>query len=617
MLKRRARALVVGALCVVALVGVGVARMHAAQEAGKAKSVAGAPTVAQAQAFMDKAEAQLMDLAIKGGRAAWVSENFITDDTEQIAADADLNVKAATVELATEAKKYEGLKMPPELARKFHLLKLSVDIPSPRDRKEQEELAQINASLTAAYGKGKWCPGGDQSKCMDIDGVEKIFRESRNPEELKAAWVGWHAIGPPMRDRYVRMVELANKGAKDMGFADVGAMWRSNYDMPPDQFAKEVDRLWQQVLPLYQSLHAYVRMRLHQKYGDRVPASGPIPADLVGNIWAQQWNNIYDLAAPPGADPGYDLSKLLQERNTDAIGMVKYAERFFISLGFAPLPQTFWERSLFVRPRDRDVVCHASAWSIDFKDDLRIKVCVQINAEDFDTLHHELGHNFYQRAYNKQPMLFQNGANDGFHEAIGDTIALSVTPDYLKTLGLIDKVPPESSDLGLLMRRALDKVAFLPFGLLVDQWRWKVFSGEVKPGDYNKAWWELREKYQGVAPPVGRSEADFDPAAKFHVASNTPYMRYFLAAVLQYQFHRALCKEAGYTGPLNRCTIYDNKAAGAKLAKMLEMGQSKPWPDALEELTGQRQMDASAIVDYYAPLKKWMDEQTQGQPKGW
>jgi len=348
-----------------------------------------------------------------------------------------------------------------------------------------------------------------------------------------------------------------------------------------------------------------------------VPASGSIPADLVGNIWAQQWNNIYDLVAPPASDPGYDLTKILQERNTDAIGMVKYAERFFISLGFAPLPQTFWERSLFVRPRDRDVVCHASAWSIDFKDDLRIKVCVQINAEDFDTLHHELGHNFYQRAYNKQPMLFQNGANDGFHEAIGDTIALSVTPDYLKTLGFLDKVPPESSDLGLLMRRALDKVAFLPFGLLVDQWRWKVFSGEVKPADYNKAWWELREKYQGVAPPVGRSERDFDPAAKFHVASNTPYMRYFLASVLQYQFHRALCKEAGYTGPLNRCTIYGNKAAGAKLAKMLEMGQSKPWPDELEVLTGQRQMDASAIVDYYAPLKKWMDEQTQGQPKGW
>jgi peptidyl-dipeptidase A len=497
------------------------------------------------------------------------------------------------------------------------LLKLSVDVPAPRDTKDAAELSQINAWLQGAYGKGEWCPGGDKSKCMDIDGVEKIFRESRDPEELKAAWIGWHAIAPPMRERYERMVVLGNKGAKDLGFADVGAMWRSNYDMPPDQFSKEVDRLWQQVLPLYQSLHAYVRMRLRQKYGDQVPADGPIPADLLGNIWAQQWNNIYDLVAPPASDPGYDLSKILQQRNTDALGMVKYAENFFISLGFAPLPQTFWQRSLFVRPRDRQVVCHASAWDIDYKDDLRIKVCVQINEEDFQTLHHELGHNFYQRAYDQQPPLFANGANDGFHEAIGDTIALSVTPDYLKTIGLIDKVPPESSDIGLLMRKALDKVAFLPFGLLVDQWRWKVFSGEVKPADYNKAWWELRKKYQGVVPPVERSEADFDPGAKYHVAANVPYTRYFLAAVLQYQFHRALCKEAGYTGPLNRCSIYGNKAAGAKLAKMLEMGQSKPWPDALETLTGQRQMDATAILDYYAPLKKWLDEQTKGEKKGW
>jgi len=582
-----------------------------------AQSEKGTPTVAEARAFIEKAEARLLDLWIKGGRDAWVAENFITDDTEQIAAQGDLEVKAATAELAAESRKYEGLKLPEDVARKIHLLKLSVDIPAPRDPKEQAELAQINASLQGDYGKGQWCPGGDKTKCMNIDGVEKIMRESRNPDELKAAWEGWHAIAPPMRERYERMVVLSNKGAREMGFADTGAMWRSNYDMPPDAFAKEVDRLWGQMLPLYQSLHAYVRMRLHQKYGDRVPATGPIPADLVGNIWAQQWNNIDDLAAPPASDPGYDLSKVLQARNTDAIGMVKYAEKFFISLGFPPLPQTFWERSLFVRPRDREVVCHASAWDIDYKDDLRIKVCVKINEEDFETLHHELGHNFYQRAYDKQPPLFENGANDGFHEAIGDTIALSVTPDYLKTIGLIDKVPPESSDIGLLMQRALDKVAFLPFGLLVDQWRWKVFSGEVKPADYNKAWWELRKKYQGVAPPVERSEADFDPGAKYHVAANVPYTRYFLAAVLQYQFHRALCKEAGYTGPLNRCTIYGNKAAGEKLAKMLEMGQSKPWPDALEVLTGQRQMDASAIVDYYAPLKKWMDEQTQGQEKGW
>ncbi len=288
-----------------------------------------------------------------------------------------------------------------------------------------------------------------------------------------------------------------------MGFADVGAMWRSNYDMPPDDFAKEMDRLWLQVRPLYVSLHAYVRWKLAEKYGkDVVAEDQPIPAHLLGNMWSQDWNNIYPLLAPADAAPGPDVSAALRAKKIDALRMVHYGEGFFISLGFDPLPSTFWTRSLFTKPRDRDVVCHASAWSLDFKDDLRVKLCLDQTAEDFTTVHHELGHNFYQRAYNTLPPLFQSGANDGFHEAIGDTIALSVTPEYLKQIGLIDSVPPASADIGILLDRALDKVAFLPFGLLVDQWRWKVFSGEIKPAEYNKTWWELRRKYQGVAPPM-------------------------------------------------------------------------------------------------------------------
>jgi peptidyl-dipeptidase A len=336
-------------------------------------------------------------------------------------------------------------------------------------------------------------------------------------------------------------------------------------------------------------------------------------------MWAQEWGNIYPLVAPESSDPGFDLTKILRDRNTDARGMVRYGEHFFVSLGFPPLPATFWERSLFTKPADRDVVCHASAWSIDFREDLRIKMCIEITAEDFRTIHHELGHNFYQRAYNQQPLLYQDSANDGFHEAIGDTIALSVTPDYLKKIGFLDQVPPESADIGLLLRDALDKVAFLPFGLLVDQWRWKAFSGEIAPANYNAAWWELRRKYQGVAAPLPRSEADFDPGAKYHVAADVPYSRYFLARILQFQFHRALCREAGYKGPLNRCSIYDSKAAGAKLAQMLAMGKSRPWQEALEAMTGEKQMDATAILDYFAPLKKWLDEQNRkmGATPGW
>ena len=579
-----------------------------------------APTVADAKAFLDSAEAQVFDLGNKAQRAGWVQENFITVDTEAMAADANEVFTAATVRLSKEAHRFDALQLPPEMARKMKLLKLLTILPSPNDAAKQKELAQLEAWLDGEYGKGKWCPEGEQGKCLDVTAVGRLMAASRNAEELKKAWAGWHAIGAPMRDKYARMVDLANEGARELGFHDAGEIWRSQYDMPPDQFAKEVDRLWEQLRPFYLSLHAYVRAQLVKKYGkDEVPPSGPIPAHLLGNIWSQEWNNIGDLMDAPKAPQSYDLTKILQERKTDARGMVRYGEGFFTSLGFAALPATFWERSLFSKPADREVVCHASAWDIDSKDDVRIKTCLNITEEDFVTVHHELGHNFYQRAYSTQPPLFQNSANDGFHEAVGDTIALSITPEYLKQLGLISAVPPPSGDIDFLLQRALEKVAFLPFGLLIDKWRWQVFSGEAKPAQYEKAWWDLRTKYQGVAPPVARSEADFDPGAKNHIPGNTPYMRYFLARILQFQFYRAMCREAGHQGPLYRCSFYGNKAAGAKLDRMLSMGTSKPWPEELAALTGETQMDATAISEYFAPLKKWLDEQIAANhyPVGW
>jgi peptidyl-dipeptidase A len=572
----------------------------------------GPPTVEEARKFTEASETRLLDLMIKAGRAQWVQETFITHDTEQMAADADQQVKAAVSELAAQSRRYDGMQMPEDLARKLRLIKLSVDIPAPQNPKQGAELSQINATLQSDYGRGKWCPDGPSGKCLALSDLEHIMATNRDPAELERAWTGWHAIAPPMKARYSRMVELANDGAREMGFADVGAMWRSNYDMTPDEFSTELDRLWTQVRPLYVSLHAYVRAQLLKKYGSTViPADGQIPAHLLGNMWAQDWANIYPLVAPPNADQGYDLSEILKAKKIDPLAMVHFGERFFMSLGFAPLPQTFWERSMFVKPQDRDVVCHASAWDIDYVDDLRIKMCIEQSAEDFSTIHHELGHNFYQRAYDTQPPLFRNSANDGFHEAIGDTIALSVTPAYLKEIGLLETVPPESSDIGLLMRKALEKVAFLPFGLMIDKWRWEVFSGKITSVEYNKRWWELRKQYQGIAPPIPRSEADFDPGAKYHVAANVPYARYFLADILQFQFHRALCREAGYKGPLHRCSIYNNKEAGARLNKMLEMGQSRPWPEALEAMTGEKRMDATAIIDYFAPLRTWLDEQNK------
>jgi peptidyl-dipeptidase A len=577
-----------------------------------------APTAAEAQEFMNKAEAQLSDLSVKVQRASWVQENFITDDTQAMAADAIDEITAVTTQLVEEAKRFDGLTISLELTRKFMLLKLGLTAPAPKDPKLRREMTEIGVSLDGDYGKAKYCR--KNGECLDITAIEKLMSTSRDPEALKEVWVGWNAIAPPMRQRYSRFVDLSNQGAREIGFNDTGALWRAGYDMTPEEFSADLERLWSQVRPLYLSLHTFVRWKLAEKYGPNiVPPNGPIPAHLLGNPWAQEWGNIYDLLGvqEDKGGVGVNVTELLKKKNLDPKGMVKYGEGFFTSMGFAPLPPTFWERSLFTKPADRDVVCHASAWDVDNFDDLRVKMCIQVRGTDFVTIHHELGHNFYQRAYKDQPFMFKSGANDGFHEAIGDAIALAITPEYLHKVGLLENVPQASNDIPELLKQALDRVAFLPFGLMIDQWRWKVFSGEIAPGDYNKSWWALRLKYQGVAPPVGRSEADFDPGAKYHVAANVPYTRYFLAHILEFQFYRALCRESGYKGPLHGCTFYGSKEAGAKFNKMLAMGQSKPWPDALEVLTGERQTDAGALLEYFAPLKQWLDEQNKGKKVGW
>ncbi|MBZ5568127.1 MAG: M2 family metallopeptidase [Acidobacteriia bacterium] len=577
---------------------------------------------AEAETFMRDAEARLDDVGVKASRASWVQSTYITDDTEALSASANEEVLATTTELVNEAKRFKGAQLSPVLQRKFMLLRLALTAPAPNNPAERKELAQIGSWLEGTYGKGKYCPktGPFAGKCLGQSEMEEAFATTKDEAVLKDLWVGWRSFAPEMRQRYARGVELSNKGAQELGFKDTGVLWRSNYDMTPERFSAELNRLWEQLRPLYLSLHAYVRSQLVKKYGPQVvPPNGPIPAHLLGNIWAQDWTNIYDLLDVPGKDSGLDLTPVLQQKKFTYLKMVKTGENFFVSLGFDPLPKTFWERSMFVRPRDRDVVCHASAWDIDNKNDVRLKMCIQIRDEDFRTIHHELGHNFYQMAYQNQPPLFQGSANDGFHEAVGDTIALSITPEYVQEIGLIQQAPPPSEDLALLMHKALEKVAFLPFGLLIDQWRWDVFSGKITPAGYNKAWWELREKYQGVAPPVARSEKDFDPGAKYHVPGNVPYSRYFLADVLQFQFQRGLCRTIGYKGPLHRCSIYNNKVAGERLKMMLEMGASRPWPEALYALTGERQMDATAILDYFAPLKQWLDEQNakNGVKVGW
>lgn len=573
-------------------------------------------TAEDAKAFLAQTEKELSALYAKASQAEWVYANFITQDTAALAAGVNEEMTKTVVRLANQAAKFDQLKLDADTRRKLDKLKLALTLPAPQDAEKNAKLANLVAQLGGLYGKGKYCK--DDNTCLSLGDMTATMAASRDYDELLDLWQGWRQIAKPMRPLYAQQVALTNEGAKELGYADTGAMWRSKYDMPADDFAKELDRLWGQVEPLYTALHCHVRAKLGEKYGtDKVPQDKPIPAHLLGNMWAQQWGNIYDLVAPENADPGYDVTKLLAKHNYDELKMVKGAENFFTSMGFAPLPETFWQRSLFTKPQDRDVQCHASAWNLDSKNDLRIKMCIQRTGEDFATIHHELGHNFYQRAYNKLPLYYQESANDGFHEAIGDTVALSVTPAYLKEIGLLDNVPDESKDIGLLMRMAMDKIAFIPFGLLVDQWRWKVFSGEITPEQYNQAWWDLREKYQGVRAPIARSENDFDAGAKYHVPANTPYTRYFLAHILQFDFHRSLCELAGNKEAIHRCSVYNSKKAGEKLNAMLEMGSSRPWQEALASVTGKEQMDATAILDYFAPLKAYLDEQNKGRQCGW
>lgn len=568
--------------------------------------------------FIKQAEADLADLSIEANRAEWIYSNFITDDTAALSAAMGEKVTSTSVRYATEAAKYANVELDAVNARKLNSLRSSLVLPAPLDPAKNAELASIASELNGLYGKGKYCFA--DGRCLTQPELSNLMAESKDPAVLLEAWQGWREIAKPMRPLFEREVELANQGAQDLGYADLSELWRSQYDMEPEAFSAELDRLWAQIKPLYDSLHCYVRGELNQQYGDDVaPKTGPIPAHLLGNMWAQQWGTIYNSVAPKDADPGYNVTELLAKNGYDEIKMVKQAEGFFTSLGFGELPESFWTRSMFVQPQDRDVVCHASAWDLDNLDDIRIKMCIQKNAEDFTVIHHELGHNFYQRAYKNQPFIFKNSANDGFHEAIGDTIALSITPKYLQKIGLLETVPDASKDIGLLLKQALDKIAFMPFGLMIDQWRWQVFNGTIKPDQYNQAWWDLREKYQGVKAPIERTEADFDPGAKYHVPGNVPYTRYFLAHVLQFQFHKALCDIAGDTGPVHRCSIYGNKEAGAKLNEMLEMGASKPWPEALSVVTGSDKMDAKAVLDYFAPLQVWLDEQnTQANRQcGW
>jgi len=570
-----------------------------------------------AEEFLARVNAELAELQLEVAKAFWVQSTYITPDTSFLAAKAHEKLLAFTSRVIGESKRFIGHDVDPDTARQLELLRRGTTMPAPDDPAKRTELARLATEMEAAYGSAKVCPA--DGECMDETAIIRLMARERDYQQLLAAWRGWHDTAAPTRPMYQRFVELANEGAQEIGFADLGELWKSGYDMSPADFEAEAERLWNQVKPLYEQLHCHVRHKLADHYGeDLVPRDGLIPAHLLGNIWAQEWGTLYDLLEPVPGVAQFDIDSALEEQGWDEVKMTRVAENFFVSLGMPPLPDSFWERSLFKKPRDRDVVCHASAWPMDGDEDVRLKQCIEPTAQHLTTVHHELGHIYYYLLYKDQPPLYQDGAHDGFHEGIGDTLELSMTPAYLRQIGLLDEVEQNpDATLNLQMRLALDKIAFLPFGKLIDQWRWDVFAGRTPPEEYNAAWWQLRADYQGIAPPVARDETDFDAGAKYHIPGNTPYTRYFLARILQFQFHRALCDAAGHVGPLHECSIYGSEEAGRRLIATLEMGASRPWPDALELLTGSREMDASAIIDYFQPLMSWLEAQNAGRGCGW
>ncbi len=575
-----------------------------------------AATAAAAREFVARAETELAAGAEYVNRASWARNTNITVDTVWLETKASAELASLAARYAREAARFERVTVDPVTRRKLDLLKRGGGLPPPSRAGAAAELAALATKLDSAYSTGTFV---FQDKPLTIDQMYEPMASLRDPDALKTLWEGWRSTLPPMRADYAKLVALGNEGARELGYKDVGALWRSWYDMPEQAFAEKVDRLWAQVEPLYKNLHCYVRGRLNDRYGAAVqPRTGPIRADLLGHMSAVTWGNIYDIVAPKSGGLPYDLTGLLLGAGYDVTKLVKTGENFYTSLGFTPLPDTFWQRSMLTRPRDRDVVCHASAWDIDGKDDIRVKACFRVNAEDFYVVHHELGHNIYQRAYKEQPFLFQEGANDGFHEAVGDFVALSaLTPTYLKQIGLLDAVPGPDADIAALLRSALNNVAFLPFGMQMDKWRWAVFSGTTGPDQYNEAWWRLVRQYQGLMPPGARPADAFDPGAHYHIPGNVPYVRYFLSQIYQFQFYRAACRQAGSNEALNRCSIYGNKDVGARFDAMLSMGASKPWPEALAAFTGEHDLDAGAIIDYFAPLDRWLTEQNKGETCGW
>ncbi|KAH9492522.1 hypothetical protein Btru_046311 [Bulinus truncatus] len=571
--------------------------------------------VDEAEKFLSEYDKEAQILKFQASEAEFNYESNLTEYNKNVSLQRQLSKAEFDLRKQKESWSYNVTGMTESIRRQFRFVR-DIGANAQPNKTKLEKLKQSRLDMQSIYGKGEVCL---KEKCLPLEpDLTQLMASSGDYDELLAVWTKWRDVtGKKMKTIFSEYVDLYNEAVRISCFKDAGEYWRSWYDSPT--FEEDIANLYAQIRPLYEQLHAYVRKKLQQKYKHvKFPSSGHIPAHILGNMWAQEWTNIIKDVVPYKDKPTVDVTDELKKQGYTAMKIFETADSFFGSLGLIKMVPEFWKNSIIEKQNGTDMVCHATAYDLYNGKDFRIKMCTDITQEDLVTVHHEMGHVEYYMQYKDHPIVFRDGANNGFHEAIGDVMALSVqTPEHLHKINLLKDLPTDSeTDINFLMKMALEKVAFLPFGYLIDLWRWSVFSGKTTSENYTNDWWKLRCRLQGVYPPVKRSSDDFDPGAKYHIPSDTPYIRYFISFIIQFQFHKAACQAAGYRGPLHRCDIYNNTDAGKQIGNMLKLGASRPWPDAMEVITGQRKMDASALLEYFHPLLEFLKKEN-GDEFGW
>ncbi|XP_008937519.1 PREDICTED: angiotensin-converting enzyme 2 [Merops nubicus] len=574
----------------------------------------------QAQMFLEEFNWRAESISYESSLASWNYNTNITEETAQKMNEANAKwsmfydeasrnaIQNATTRLQIQALQDRGS---------------SVLSPEKYNR-----LSTVLNTMSTIYSTGTVCKINKPSECLVLEpGLDAIMANSTDYQERLWAWEGWRAgVGRMMRPLYEEYVELKNEVAKLNGYSDYGDYWRANYeaDYPEeykysrDQLIEDVEKTFEQIKPLYQQLHAYVRHRLEQVYGPKlISPTGCLPAHLLGDMWGRFWTNLYALTVPYPAKPNIDVTSAMVQKKWDAMKIFKSAEAFFTSIGLYRMTDGFWRNSMFTEPTDnRKVVCHPTAWDLG-KNDYRIKMCTKVTMDDFLTVHHEMGHIEYDMAYSEQPYLLRGGANEGFHEAVGEIMSLSAaTPQHLKSLDLLEPTfqEDEETEINFLLKQALTIVGTMPFTYMLEKWRWMVFRGEITK---QERWWKVKREIVGVVEPIPHDETYCDPAVLFHVANDYSFIRYYTRTIYQFQFQEALCKAANHTGPLHTCDITNSITAGQKLRRLLELGRSKPWTEALESVTGEKYMNAAPLLHYFEPLYKWLQKNNSGRYIGW